>query len=242
MPVEFGCDFNSSPNETCTNTAPDFRSSCLTISTAQKKFGAGSLGKGVCIGPSIYWSAFPMTVNDEGAIGIWLLYDYTVNSEFYVDLIDSGLGNKNEIRFKAANYPGTSHDMSLTMYDSGSVQRINATWSGTALTAGWQYYELNWLWNDVSGITEYSHNGTVRISDNGGDSYTRSGSTTHYINIDFPSGLFNTSYADDFVIYASRLNVGNFTAPTASQVVCSAAGGRPLTLGTPLGLPGNLGR
>ncbi len=243
MPLIFGSNWNASLNETCTDVAPDVTQK-VEIQSNEMQFGAGALGRIIPSGGGparMWWNAFPAVVDNNGMMGIWFQFDYSVVSEMAVRIMDAGFGNVNNITIYAVNSPATDHTIKLTMHDSGGVRRIDptvASWTGPVLTSGWHYYELNWLWNNVGGISEFSYNGSVKVSSTDGNSYDRSGSTAYFTEVSLSAGSNTTLYADDFVMYNPRIHTGDFSVPIASQVACpgGAVLVRPATIGAPLGM------
>ena len=243
MAIVFCTTWNTIRNENTTGAAPTFEDA-TSIDTGIKKFGAGSLLLDANVGvPTIYWTPFSaFTLDNVGSIGYWLYFDTNGGDNDVADFFmhDETVHNKNFIEIYIDNDNGSSYLMLyLLMRNSTSSVVINIfDTSLSDVAPGWHYVELNWLWNDGSGLTELSWDGIVKLTSTAGNTKTRVGSSTYDIELDAQSGFpGNKVYCDDLTILDVRQNVGNFSVPTVPR--CGAAPPavvRPVTIGSPFGM------
>lgn len=223
MGVLFGNNFDASLSETCSGTVATSNTG-LTRETAYYKFGAASIGA-LSGTDTILWTAFPKTSFNKGAIGFFARAHAAGKAYFIEITVNDTASNNNKIFLSVINSPSPAAlNIDLTMYDNTGTVIISALSYSGAFTPSenWSYYEVDWLWNDAAGVTEVSHNGTVIITSTAGNSKSRLGSAYTDVQIRLGTGGVNYDYLDDFVLTPDRLNVGNFTPPSISQVVCTA--------------------
>lgn len=125
-----------------------------------------------------------------GSISVWFRPDTGQNNycEIYVTG-DGGAANQSRIdlvvRFLDGGIPPANNfEIDLDMWDDSAVQQINAS-HASAITIANQWYKitLDWKWNDVGGDTKVYLDSTAKLTDNGGDAATRSGSTMDNLNL-----------------------------------------------------------
>lgn len=208
-----------------------------TIDNTNYKYGGGAVTTELDSGNYLVymiWTGLTVLPGNEGAIGYWTHSDYAPaegkGSVDFVYLYKSGPANANKLRISNDfKKNGSNYDyyISARMYDSAGSQVL---FMQKTITLGnftdWHYIELNWLWNDAGGITEFSLDGTVELSSTNGNTKSRSGGS------DTPNLQLYTYeedqveqdvWMDDFIIFDQRWHVGNFTPPGVAQC-CAVAG------------------
>lgn len=158
MALVFGTNCDSSLNESITNTPPDTASN-VTVDTTNSKFGAGSAK--FTYSASLIWRNFAIDpLDNNGAVGIWLYFDSTKRAIYRFEIHEEvgGGTTTNQVQILVDNrYLGSKLRLYLHMRDNAGVYWININDTALSYVApGWHYLELNWLWNDASGITELS--------------------------------------------------------------------------------------
>lgn len=221
MAVVFCCPYDSN-FDACGGISPDYIQN-YGIDTTIKKFGNGSIVSNNSVATK-YWLSPAFSFGNVGSIAFWVLYSYLTGTEtVHVKISDQFSGFKNRIDVYVNNTKLSQHKMELYMRDNTNAQRVNAVYTEAALTTGWHYYELNFFWNDASGLSELSVDGNVKISNTGGNSYSRAGSSTW--NTEFNMPIFQGPlHADDFTFMDERAHTGNFSVPTVPNCVCAAIG------------------
>jgi len=218
------------------------------ITTVNPKFGAGCI-IGVNYSLYIHWhpaGGFPGIPGNTGTVGFWFRSDGTFQwSELLLRNALGGDASKIDITCHWDKSGTGDYEVILSMWDSAGTIVINNIIAPTGIPGDydWHYLELNWTWNDVSGNTELSLDGVVQIADEGGDSESRDGDDTTWIQFLSDDDIADGPAHDDLAIYDTREHSGNFTVPATVQCVCAVVS--PLdraTLGSPLGMPNPLGR
>ena len=218
---------------------PTYTEGSPYIDTANPKFGAGCLGGNAGTDYLIYWEGLSNLPSNEGALGVWLR-SKVVNdfyADFYIGYNDPG----STILLSSSITVALGLRVTLQMYDSSNVIRVDdSNNSAHARDTNWHYLELNWLWNDASGKSEIFFDGVSKLSNTGGNSYSRDGTQTDYVDA---YGQYSYMVMDDYTLWDARQHTSGFSNPTSAQCACAAAAlKRPLTLGAPFGGMSNLGR
>ena len=198
------------------------------LRTDRSKFGAGSAG-GILDSDGLFlrYTSGLSSVGNEGALGIWIYSesDYIVMTfeerrPFFGQL-------NNFVRINIADFDlPDEFGVTAHIWDSAGVDIGLSAQVANRDRNAWTYLELNWLWNDASGISELSVNGTVVDDSTAGNTLSRSVETGHHMEISgaYTSGTEKRIYVDDPVISNTRLNVGNFSVPTGPQCICAVPG------------------
>lgn len=254
MAITFCTKFDSSLNGTvdpcgADDIVPDSASWGENIDTTNQKFGAGCLG--TTGGIDIEWHNIANPPTNSGAFSLWVRN--IAGGDLYGDFdLDDRFGSEDRINLywqMATDASGLQ--FRLVMRDSGGTKRIDASISESYTTDNnWHYIELNWLWNDAGGFSKVSFDGVVKLSDNGGNSYSR-GTNGNDIELygysttptpPFPSRAYNIRI-DDYTVFDAYQHSGNFSVPTDAQCACTAAANkRFLNLGAPFGGMNAMGR
>lgn len=203
----------------------------MGINTSIKKFGAGSIEVTSGTSGNLQWTGLsPGIPGNEGAIGVWWYIETpetTRQLQFFAS--KDGFSDKSWLLVQI-DKDGTISP-AISMFDEDENSVVNEGMSESAFANDtWHYIELNWLWNDGSGITELSVNGTVVASSTDGN--TESRETTDELG--FQLGI--NHLGDDLTVWDTRQHVGNFSVPTSPNCVCAAALKRPFRLGSPFGM------
>jgi hypothetical protein len=233
MAIVFGTKYDANVNEFCTNTVPDVATN-IAVDTAIKKFGAGSAK--LTMAAYHTFASFALdSFNDIGAIGFWIYFTVARRQLYRMDLRYLAGDPSNQIVINVDNYFSGACHLYLSMRDTTATVRVNVhDYSVAPVSAGWHYVELNWLWNDAGGYSKLSWDGSVKISNTGGNAYSRSSGTTWLTNNYFTGTAGDVLYIDDWCMFNALLHSGDFLVPTESQCTCGVK--RLLTLGSPFGM------
>lgn len=219
------------------------------IDSSIYKFGGGSV-KSLNNTTDIYeeWTNLDeesVTLGDDGCIGFWAYWDEVGYKRMRVRAaINYPSGYPSMIWFYFQLNTIGSSIVQLRMEDSDSAVVLYPDDTLSLSVEGWHYAELNWKWNDASGITELSWDGTVILSETDGNTRTRG--TVQPVQqmlaeSEYMSGYATTRYIDDFVVYDTRQHVGNFSVPASAQapdLTCPIESTIVNTFGFPFGMRG----
>lgn len=215
MAILFCAPFDSDVN-LCGPIAPT--NTRMDINTSIKKFGAGSIEVTSGTSGNLQWNDISTGApGNEGAIGAWWYIETPKTTGFFQFLLTNDFNDDSWLLIQI-DKDGTISP-AINMYDSDENLIINEGMSESAFANDtWHYIELNWLWNNGSGITELSVNGTVIASSMAGNTESRSSDAN-----DVTLQVNSDHLVDDFTVYDTVQHTGNFTPPSVPSCVCAAA-------------------
>lgn len=258
MAVVFCCKFDVNFDSECNGLSPTSTNGDEVIA-GSGKFGLGSLGltEPVPIQGIIDLNSYENVVGtnvDEGAIGWWvrginiITWPTARLVNWDVRYIGSITSNKGKINCPVEiDYTTNQISYKLRMRDNSNTVRVNTTVTeGIIPNNNWHYIEINWLWNDSGGKSELFWDGVSKISNTGGNNFSRVGDVMHinpYSNSIILSPLRGVDHRwDDLTCWDARQHTSNFSVPTVPNCVCGGAGRGIVSLGAPFGGMCQMGR
>lgn len=220
--------------------APAFVSGSTLLDTSNFKCGANCLGHNSGGGVDIEWYPnMPGFPDNVGAIGFWIKTKTAQNVSGYVSFQRKSAGAGDTDSAIKINYEwgATYLDLTLRMWDSSGVIRVNKFVSGAYTPdTNWHYILLNWKWNDPTGKSEVFFDEVSKISETGGNSYSRDGSQIGYLQIIGYTWPTNGDYIfDELMVFDER--------QSSAIPDCIVLGGRMNTINSTmvnLGMPFHL--
>jgi hypothetical protein len=166
------------------------------------------------------WTGITTLPGDEGAIGIWAKSDDPTWGEAHVWLRPaSGSNSRLDMSARTHTTSGLSY-VDIDMWDSSGAKIFGVqTFHSQDTLGSWNYFELDWLWNDAGGNTQVFVNSTKIYEHTAGNSKTRNGAqTTKVFARCQPNDTTDYfAYIDDLNIYDARKHTANFDPPTEAQ-------------------------